>query len=298
MSISLLQRLREPVFCRTARHEVLSGAVKRGFKVALTGDWHVSPIVSENQKEMLARVFEREKPDLIILQGDLIDEPEMLKDEKLRRQLVETVRVCTRVAPTIGVLGNHDLFYRLSDRKLKRTETPEERERRRCPEAVERMREVFREGGAQLLVDEWFEALGVKFFGFYGDMEKYRKIKTSEKTLSWFIGHAPFEEAEDLERLEKFRVASFGHTHGGCLPIGLDVLCDKVGFHGGLITPMSEPFPKDWTRGCKKYKDGRCVIFNSGMVATQFSAPRLAQYLNFLKRAEVTMVEIKLDSKA
>ncbi|MBQ6130142.1 metallophosphoesterase [Candidatus Saccharibacteria bacterium] len=291
----MLAGLREPIFCRTARYTMESPAIERELKVALTGDWHVSPIISERQRQMLERVLTREKPDIVILQGDLIDEPKMLDSQKLRRQLIETVRTCTKVAPTIGVLGNHDIYRSLKDRRKKRTETPEERERRRVPGMVEKMREALAEGGAKLLTDETFCLLGVEFYGFERQLPNTEKSEKKTTGLKWFIGHAPFQEPELREAMwREFDVASFGHTHGGCLPIGLDALYDKLGFHGGLVTPEGRPFPKDWTRGMQKFGNGKQAFFNAGMVATQFVAPKPTWYLNCLKRAEVTVIEIKL----
>ncbi|MBQ6396505.1 metallophosphoesterase [Candidatus Saccharibacteria bacterium] len=305
--------LKEPSTTRVRRVEIISEKKIKPKKILLTGDWHISPIVSEKQREILEKTIEREEPDLVLLQGDLIDNAELLRTEQFQNQLVETIRVCSKKATTVGVIGNHDQFER--KKKIFGRESLVEYRARFDSGAEEILKKVIKEAGAKLLLDEWFEFEGINVFGFYQDVEccfydrdKNRRFeKMSEKLkkleqagvlgkageFNWFLAHAPIERLVFMSELEKFDVFSFGHTHGGCVPRGLDKVFDRLRLHGGIVEPHGGLFPKDFMRGVKILPDGRTVIINSGMVATQFSAPRATWYLNFLKAAEVTVVEIK-----
>jgi len=96
-----------------------------------------------------------------------------------------------------------------------------------------------------------------------------------------------------MKELRKFDVFSFGHTHGGCVPVGADFVVDALGLHGGIVAPFLKWFPKRFMRGREILPNKASFIVNTGMVMTQNSAPKLLQYVNFLKAAEVTEVVVK-----
>lgn len=308
---------KEPFFCRTVKyHFVSSNDARKIRKIALVGDLHISPIVSEKQSEMIMRVLKLERPEVIIFQGDLVDSPDFLLNHDTKQRLARSIQNCTKIAPVIGVVGNHDQFRQSKGRNRKH-ETITEFKERFVPEAIEELRKVFKENDGRLLLDEWTRVAGIDFFGFYEDAEcsfygngekarldavrrkiaKLAKTGTFKKSgvTNWFLGHAPIEELTLMDELKVFSVFSFGHTHGGCVPIGLDILLDTFGLTGGIISPVKRLFPIDWMRGKKELNNNQRVIINSGMVATHFSAPRPLQYLNCLKRAEITIIEIELN---
>lgn len=91
-------------------------------KIIHTGDWHIGKIVNEfsmleEQKyilEQLVSVVEREKPDALILAGDIFDrsippvEAVELVDEVFNMLLLEMQ------VPVLAIAGNHDSAERLS----------------------------------------------------------------------------------------------------------------------------------------------------------------------------------------
>ena len=306
--------LKEPIFCRKPVYEVKAG-LKEPVKVALTGDWHVSYIVSKKQRKLMAEKLREIRPDVIILQGDLFDTPKSFLDSTLTAELKKTLELCAKIAPTVMVLGNHDqLLARHGSPK-----THSDFLSRVWPGAVSEWRKICRETGVKLLVDDWFEIKGLRIFGFYQDAETYylapgatvrtedfKRMKRAVKELAsedmlkpkegkahWFAAHAPIGELYRMKELRSFDVFSFGHTHGGCVPIGLDVLEDLCGGHWGLIAPFKRLFPARFMRGREIVNGKASYIVNTGMVMTQECAPKPLQYLNFLKAAEVTEVVVR-----
>ena len=85
--------LKEPVVCRVPKYIVKTGKLKTPVKVALTGDWHISKIVSNRQYDILENRLGKMQPDVIILQGDLLDTPSGLDDEKLVRALKKRMKL-------------------------------------------------------------------------------------------------------------------------------------------------------------------------------------------------------------
>ena len=289
-------KLKEPSVCKITRTQIFKAPFVAN--VAVSGDWHISPIVSESQFLMLKKAFLEIQPELIILQGDLMDSPSQFENQESVRKLYEWFSMCTSFAPTVMVLGSHDF---IEPKKFGRVDTS----------AISSWQKVCSDTGVKLLSDEWFMTEHVRVFGMYQGPEycltpdgKHKNnpkifeqhleslnLEPFSDKVNWFVAHAPDMTKKAEQALsEKFDVASFGHTHGGCLPLGIDTIVDKTGGHGGIISPTKRPLPSN-VRGVKKI--GKMTrIINSGMVATQNCAPKATQYLNFAKAAEVNFVKI------
>lgn len=168
----------------------------------------------------------------------------------------------------------------------------------------------------KLLLNESYEPIpGVVFYGMFQDEkviigldekgQKYHEnspesflealnkldLKIDSSKINWFISHAPLLSKDVIEKLSRFDIASFGHTHGGIVPRGMDEILEKFGLNFGLISPSSKPFPP-LARGIKPVGDSTLVLTNPGMTGAQFCAPKIAQRLNFTKAAEVSVVKL------
>ena len=269
--------------------------IKDKVSVAILGDLHISPIVSEKQNYEIYKHLVKIEPELIILQGDLLDSPTEFFDEGSVKKLKDTLNTCTRIAPTLMVLGNHDFIIPT--------------EPAATMDVIPLWQEICKECKVELLLDEWYETKDLRIFGFFQDkdfciqengerrdnpeaMEKKLadlKLDPDTDKINWFVSHSPAITRKTKHYLEHFDLLTFGHTHGGCVPIGLDAVMDKLNIHGGLVSPDKKPFPKV-ARGAKQITDETSMIINSGMIATHYSAKKPLQYLNFLKRGEITEI--------
>ncbi|MBR3257292.1 metallophosphoesterase [Candidatus Saccharibacteria bacterium] len=281
---------------------------KKHMSVALIGDLHINPASSEKQLGFLKKHLGEIRPDLVIIHGDLVDSAEYIDDKKCRKMLIRELKTCSEVAKTVGVLGNHDIVLAsaLKGRKKKKPEF--------FSEAEEKWKKIFNEAGAKLLVDEWFEMGKLRIFGFFQDekclvkgekaqgnfleirkkielLKKDRKLTTEAGKVNWFVSHIPIEELVSMKELKGFELFSFGHTHGGCVPVGVDRIVDKIGWNGGVISPRKKLFPKKQTRGVEILPNRARVIVNSGMTGIGTTAYLPFQYLNPLKAAEIGVVE-------
>lgn len=308
----------EPKVLKIKRYEIPAPAGSRPLTVALTGDWHVSSIVSAKQCGMLRRAFRKIAPDLIIVLGDMVDSPKALEDPSLRAQLVETLQVCTSYAPTVGVLGNHDVVdpgHKRFLEKWPKMTLEEFRKKRVLPNAVEKFREVLSEAGAQLLADEWFEFENLRIFGLYeeekcffanghwgenmaererhlAELAQDGKLAPSEGKINWLVSHVPLKDLAYSKYVSGFTVQTYGHTHGGALPLGLDDLADKLRLTGGLYGPFGKVLPRRQMRGAETLPNGSKLIINSGMILVHECTPKPLHYLNFAKAAEVTAISL------
>ncbi|MBR3319761.1 metallophosphoesterase [Candidatus Saccharibacteria bacterium] len=305
--------MREPLYCRTPKYVIETGKLKKPVRVALTNDWHVTSIVSDKQYKIFEKSLKNILPDLIIIQGDSFDTPEAFDDSDLVRALKKRLELCSKIAPTIMILGNHDQVEPIHSQPKDYADYLT----RVRKNVVAEWRSICNETNVRLIVDSWFEIRGLRIFGFFQGPEMFyqesgktgenycemkRKIKelSKEGTLkiksekvNWFVGHAPINELYRMRELKGFEIFSFGHTHGGCVPIGIDFIVDALGGHGGIVAPFMKFFPSRFMRGREKHKNGTNYIVNTGMVMAQGSAPKVLQCANFLKAAEVTEVVVK-----
>ena len=305
--------LKEPGKYRIKEYTIpfFSDHDKKPVVVALIGDLHISPIVSDKRIEKVSTLLKKIKPDLIVLHGDLIDVAEFLLDESLRKKLLTELKNCVTVAPTIAVSGNHDLFIGKKEAKrlgVKRPHSPNW--------AEQEFENAMKEANVRFLKDEWFEFRGIRFFGFFQDtdclsnekkqldnipemrkkierLSKKGVLKTNPETVNWFVSHVPIGDIVRMKELRGFEVFSFGHMHGGLMPIGIDRVVDKLGWRGGLIGPHKELLPGRQMRGIETLPNRAKVIVTTGVSGISSTAPKALQNLNFLKAAEITKVTVK-----
>jgi predicted MPP superfamily phosphohydrolase len=305
--------LKEPIVCRKPKYEITGTELKAPVKVALTGDWHVSRIVSDKQRWVLERKLREIRPDMIVLQGDSFDTPDAFNDSRLVSKMKKSLKSCVKIAPTVMVLGNHDQVRPMHKPPVSHTEYIS----RVRKGVIEEWRRTCKECGVKLLMDGWFEVKGLRIFGMLQDSEAYYcgpnkkgenlaemrrhikelgqegALKFKPGKVHWFATHAPIKELYKMPEIKGFDILSFGHTHGGCVPILADLVVDACGGHGGIVAPFMKWFPKRFMRGREILPSGASFIVNTGMVMTQDSAPKPIHYVNFLKAAEITEVVIR-----
>ena len=331
-------KLNEPNILKIRLHEVFLDRNISPVRVMLTGDWHISPIVSSQQLDFLKQAIAKAKPEMIILQGDLVDSPIELRRETSLKKLLLELRVCSQAAPTVLVLGSHDYI------------TPTIPAKNMYDFAIPCWRKICKVCGVKLLMNEWFvHSPKLRIFGAFQDerciieeeiddggktgSSRNAKISESDNRIirkeghsdkriaykdspngflkclnecndiidkelkkkfggvTWFASHAPLLNDEVVEKLKPFDVASFGHTHGGIVPLGLDELFEKFDLHFGLISANHTPFPRN-VRGAKPISDSTMLVVNPGMIATHFCVNKFLQNMNFIKAAEVSIVQL------
>ena len=295
----------EPTVLKVRKHEVFVDRKITPVTVMVTGDWHISPIVSKAQFEFLEQAISVSRPDLIILQGDIVDSPVELKRETSTKKLIRELLLCSTSAPTVMILGSHDYV------------TPTRPAKLLSKFALPRWKKICEKCGVTLLMDEFFELPGIRVLGAFqdekctltysknGSLTHFDNTYEFEKKLSqfdfsdlkldkvnWFVSHAPMVNKKVAEDLAGFDILSFGHTHGGIVPRGVDDIFDKIGVNFGFLAPTGKLF-NSLARGTKFVGDGSLMLINPGMTGASFNAPRALQKMNDIKAAEISVVEIK-----
>ena len=233
-----------------------------GYKIVHLSDLHGHEY-GENSGELVERV-RREKPDLIVLTGDLIDRKSQLE------MVPPLARRLAAIAPTYYVTGNHE--WALGSATVKELKAL----LKECGVAVlSNQYEILERNGDQLAL------AGVD------DPNGYADQTTPEELYAWIQGKAPglftLLLAHRNERFGQYANAGYdfvmsGHGHGGIV---------RLPFVGGLIGADRRFFPP-WTAGL--YTVGDSTLFVSrglGNNTTPFRGFRI------FNRPELAVVTLK-----
>ncbi|MHB8061713.1 MAG: metallophosphoesterase [Ruminiclostridium sp.] len=209
-----------------------------GYKILQISDFHNGSF--NGGTEVLVQKVISEKPDIIVLTGDIIDETAINLSvvSKLVSQLV-------LIAPVYAVSGNHDIWY----------------------EKFSKLQEMLESKGVVLLENKKVTLIRgnshINLFGI-GDPETWKDTSSDvylEKTMSLLKPEQGynillFHRANmfDMIKGKGYQLVLTGHMHGGQI---------QIPFVGGLISPQQD------RRWFPKYTDGRWEEAGTVMVVSR-----------------------------
>ncbi len=187
---------------------------EKKLKIALVADLHLGYSVGYKMTDKMVKNINREKPDLVLIAGDIFDNSydSMDKPDKIK----ESLKSIKSKYGTFAVFGNHDVKERLfagfsisEGKKAKRDD---------------RMSNMLKEAGIKILDDKVeqvkdFYIIGRKDYSKAGDGSSNRlsidKLVKQVDTNKFVI--VLEHEPKDLENISKKKVDLHvaGHTHAG-----------------------------------------------------------------------------------
>ena len=204
----------------------ISGANEGTAKIVVLADLH-NTFYGENQEKLIAKI-EKQKPDLILLTGDMID------DYNRTAATTELLSGITGMALVYCVTGNHEFWTG------------------RAREIIE----IIEGYGVTVLrnetVDIEINGIEIVLCGtddpdviYYSDEDEYKNMSSPDELLKAFDGlddgNINILMAHRPERIEQYKKYPFdlvlsGHAHGGQVRIPLII--------NGLFAPDQGWFPK------------------------------------------------------
>jgi hypothetical protein len=209
------------------RYEIKTGGESEGVaNIVVLADLH-NTSYGGNQKRLIVKI-ERQKPDLILLIGDIIDD---FSQTAAAEALLSGI---DGMAPVYYVTGNHEFWTGRAEEITELTQS--------CGVTVLRNETV----------DIEINGMKITLCGtddpdvlHYSDEEKYKAMQSADELLTAFAGldEAGFNilMAHRPERIEQYKKYPFdlvlsGHAHGGQVRIPLII--------NGLFAPDQGWFPK------------------------------------------------------
>ncbi|AAC07116.1 metallophosphoesterase [Aquifex aeolicus] len=223
----------ETYFLRVEKYTIETEKLPKGteIKIMNASDMHLGPVMREDRVEMVKRVYEREKPDILVATGDTVD-GNMKNLDYLAQMLAE-------LNPPLGkfaVLGNHEYYVGLN-------------------QSLDFLRKAgFRVlRGEAVEINNFLVIAGVddsdgKRLGyrvFTDELEVLKNVDTKKYVI--LLKHKPRIKREAIKYVD---LVLSGHTHGGVLFF--------VGY-----TILRLIFETD--RGIKELAPGKYIIVSKGV---------------------------------
>lgn len=238
----------------------------QSIRIVVIADLH-STYYGDNQ-EHLIRKIEEQKPDIIALVGDIIDDHE---SEEGAKDFLEGIQ---GIAPAYYVIGNHELwtgeYERMKEMVAGYGHT-----------VLTNESEIIKVNGVELCINGVDDPDMLK----YSNDEEIRSMQSEEELLYGFAGidgsvfnvllaHRP--ELYHMYQRYDFDLVMSGHAHGGQIKI--------PGIINGLFAPNQGFFPK--YAGGRYDENGQTMIVSRGLGFNSL-VPRI------FNPPEVVVVDIK-----
>ncbi|GAB6073190.1 metallophosphoesterase [Venenivibrio stagnispumantis] len=180
------------------RFIIYSDKVEKDFKILHISDLHLNQVMREDKIKKIIEIYEKEKPDIVISTGDLVDGNVKNK--------ISYINLLRKINPPLGkyaILGNHEYYA-----------------------DVEQAIDFTQKSGFLLLRDSFIylpynvaivgvDDIEAERFGIlrkYNDLEILNKVDKDKFII--FLKHQP---KIDKNIIGKFDLALCGHTHGGVI---------------------------------------------------------------------------------
>ncbi|RLJ69880.1 hypothetical protein BCF55_0137 [Hydrogenivirga caldilitoris] len=223
----------ETYFLQVERYVIETPKLPKGVEIKImnASDLHLGPVMREDKIEMVRKVYERERPDILVATGDTVD-GNMRDSEELAEML-------SSINPPLGkfaVVGNHE-YYAGLEQSLSFLE--------RAGFKVLRGEIIEVKGLLNLagVDDPDGEKLGYRVFT--DEVEVLKGADTSRYTI--LLKHRPEVKREAIPHLD---LVIAGHTHGGVLFF--------VGY-----TVLRLIYETD--RGIKELAPGKFIVVSKGV---------------------------------
>lgn len=210
----------------------------KGLKIAHVSDVHIPK--NAPGIERIMNILHREKPDIIVLTGDILDRSGGLDNPDL-------IRFCkglAGIAPTYAVTGNHEA--------PKNSLGEWERVMRRCGiTPVENRIEIFRKGSSRLAVMGLTDGAGFS-------CERFNNIEAVKGMPAILLAHRPelfYSYCSDSNEIRPGLVLS-GHAHGGQFRIPF--------LNKGVVAPHQGFLPR-YTSGLYISGNGVQMVVSRGL---------------------------------
>ena len=280
--------------------------VNDNIKIACIGDIHISNLVGIDDIYKIINSLIEVDPDYICFVGDILDSPKELTNENSLNNAKLLMDLCSEIAPTLVVLGNHDFMYNGS------------KDVDDFYECMDEWEEICNIPNVNLLSDEVFSDDRIVVTGYRQKKDAYfsQNSKMKEDSMAFYndfssrqhlyrnlakdkpkilLTHSPEvignEKVQEL--LSEYDIILTGHYHNGCVPSFLEKVYPG---NFGIITPTKRPFPKI-ARGIKKLDNGSYLFLSGGWVKLSESAPKILQPLDIICNRQMDVINLTPDEK-
>ena len=262
---------------------------------------HISDIhFNINTKDtFLSRLYDyikKQNPNYIMITGDLLDTPKIVKDNKIN-ELLSFLKKIANVAPLLISIGNHDII--MEDDFIFFDE-------------LNKIKNVF------VLNNESYEDDNIFVFGLTLPNNYYYNVTWQEpveillavlnrQSNKWkkeyskpaiLLVHSPIRltNSDVLNVIKPFDLVLSGHTHNGMVPKLLYPIFPK---NMGIVSPIEKLLPKIAKGKIIEEINNKkiTIIINGAITKLSKQSGKILSRLNFLYNSSVNKIIIKKEGK-
>jgi len=272
---------------------VYSSKTKKDITLIHLADIHFSKSTNIKKFDKIKEEVYKNNPDYIVISGDTIDNPSILKDKIKIKKLLLFLSDISKIAKLIISLGNHDI-YRNEHYKFFKNLNDIKNIYVLDNDAY--IDESIYISGFTLPVSYYYNMTKEESKEVLIDhLKKYKKLITNLpiKVPKVSLIHSPIllTDKDVLETLNEYDLLLSGHTHGGMVPKILNKFFKP---NQGIIAPNKKFLP-DIARGkIEKYiKDKKItLIITSGVTKLSVHSAKILNKLNFVYNIDINKITI------
>lgn len=274
--------------------------INRKFQILLISDIHISSNFKIKKISKIIENIQDQKIDYICIPGDIIDNSNVLENEKLEKIALNFIESLSKISKVIISLGNHDISHLRTSHKEKKW---------RYDKNIVFFNKIRKIKNVYLLDDDIYTDKDICFIGLTLSFKYYKetgedrkvfieelnnkKIKLNKNKYNVLLCHSPVHIlAKDIENnalIKDIDLILSGHMHNGMV----HPIVEKVWKgNNGIITPTKKLYPKaKTTRGIVK-KNDKILIISGGITKLSYSSPKIFHLFNDLFPMNIEMINI------
>ena len=256
--------------------------MKKELSIIHIADIHFSYNTKEIELDSLVNYIALNKPNYIMITGDLIDIPDITIDTEKMKEFTRFLENLGKIAKVLISLGNHDIMNEFDCKYF---------------DNLNKIHNVHVLNNKKY-IDDNVSVIGLTLPNYYYyNVTKHESvsilneflnehnnlINVNNKIPRILLVHSPICISNEiiLDRLDNFDLILCGHTHGGMVPKWLNFLFRK---NYGIIAPDKRLFPEIAKGKIIDKRNGKeiTIIINGGITKLSRQAGKNISKLNFL----------------
>ena len=273
---------------------VYNNNTKKDLIIIHLSDIHFNINTKQKDLDMIYNEVNRIKPDYIMITGDLIDTPEITKNNEKIKELITFLSNIAKISKIMIAIGNHDVLHQNDYRFFNK------------------LNDLY---NIYVLDNTSYQDEFIYVSGFTLPSEYYYNINKSENKEVLLnhldshkelinklprnipkvaLIHSPVRvsENESLQKLHEYDLILSGHTHNGMVPDILEFL-----FKGniGIISPYKNFFPAIAKGKIERDIDNKkiTIIINGAYTKLSKKSGKILSKLNFLYNKSINKIIIR-----
>lgn len=252
-------------------------------------DIHFNINTKSSLFDKILKEIKKDKPNYIIITGDLLDTPEITKNKTKIRELVNYLSIFASISKVIISLGNHDTCLDSGIMFFKKI--------REIKNIYVLINEDYSDDyiyvyGMMLPSEYYYNVLGHEDENILINLLKKTKFNMPKDLFKIGLFHSPvcLTSKNVINYLKDFNLILSGHMHSGMVP---NIISKYSKGNSGIIGPFRKWFPKI-CRG-KLLLNDTLLIINGGVTKLSYESAKILSRLNFLYNISINKIILTND---